>query len=451
MGIEFDGWQDGTGQLMLAKRIDGKLAHTIGGFGMSVCRQAGKTFLYGGSLFGLSQHYPGLLTIWTAHHSKTSGETFLAMQALAARSRIAPFIDQVYTGSGDEEIRFHNKSRILFGARERGFGRGVPGVDVLVSDEGQILSERALQNMLATLNTSQLGLHIYLGTPPTPENNSESWMRMRDEAWVGGAEAPMQIETEDMVWIEIGADDGADLDDLEQYAKANPSFPHRTPIESIMRLRRKLNDDGFRREALGLYDTDDASVFDVAKWNTLAVDDAEQPKRAALVLDISPDRRWSAISIAGNLIKNLDIETDIEAERILVLIKSVRGTDSVAKAIEDLAAEQDLFDIAITPGAARAVETDLTKLGIEYSIMTGTEVAAAYANLQEKIKSGGVAHIAQPELDFALINSKSRYLQTGESESFDRRGYSVDTSPAVAAACALYRFGLNDSPIPYIG
>ena len=36
----------------------------------------------------------------------------------------------LYTGSGDEEVRFTNGSRILFGARERGFGRGIAGVEI---------------------------------------------------------------------------------------------------------------------------------------------------------------------------------------------------------------------------------------------------------------------------------------------------------------------------------
>ena len=189
-------------------------------------------------------------------------ETFLAMQAFSMRSKIAPFIHKVYTGSGDEEIRFINGSRILFGARERGFGRGIPGVDILISDEGQILSMRAMQNMLATMNVSRFGLHVYAGTPPYEEDNCEVWLQMRDEALSGAST--------DMVWIEMGADDNADLDDEDQWRKANPSIPHRTPIESIRRLRQRLDDKGFKHEAMGVYDPDDAAVFDIARWATLA-------------------------------------------------------------------------------------------------------------------------------------------------------------------------------------
>lgn len=437
LGLEFDGWQDGAGKLLMAKREDGMLAHTVGGFGMSVCRQTGKTFFVAGSIFGLSVHFPGMLTIWSAHHAKTHNETFQSMQAFAERKAIAPFIRKVYTGSGDEEVRFLNGSRILFGARERGFGRGIPGVDCLVSDEAQILSERAMQNMLATMNTSQLGLHIYAGTPPTPTDNSESWMRMRDEAWVDGPLGPQVIYTEDLVWIEMGADDDADLDDYGQYAKANPSFPHRTPLASMQRLRRKLKDDGFRREALGIYDKQESSVFDIEKWSNLKDMEATAPRDAVIMVDISPDRRWSTIGVAG--------EYPDDEDRTLVMVHSLRGTDGVVPKIKELLADQDksILEVAIfAGGTARILKPDLERESIEFEEVTANEMAAAYGHLQEKIKSGLVVHVDQPELNMALEMTKTRFVQTGEAESFDRREYSVDVSPAVAAAGAVYRWGL---------
>jgi len=185
MGVEFDPWQHAAGRLILAKRSDGKFASMIGGVGMSLPRQVGKTYLVGAMVFALCILRPGLLVIWSAHHARTHGETFLAMQAFAKRSKVAAFIAQVFTGSGDEEIRFLNGSRILFGARERGFGRGIPGVDVIVSDEAQIMSDKALDAQLATMNTSLFGLAIFIGTPPRPDDPSEAFARMRAEAWAG--------------------------------------------------------------------------------------------------------------------------------------------------------------------------------------------------------------------------------------------------------------------------
>lgn len=431
LGVTFDPWQDGAGGLLLARGANGKLIHTVGGFGMCICRQTGKTFFFTGSLFGLCIERPGLLVIWSSHHSKTHNETFGSMQGFAKRLRVAPHIDKVYTGSGDEEVRFRNGSRILFGARERGFGRGIPGVDVLVSDEAQILSERAMQDMLATLNVSSLGLHIYAGTPPKPEDNSVVFTTMREEAWAG--------EVDDIVWIEFGADDDADLDDRVQYAKANPSYPHRTPIESILRLRRRLGEDGFRREGLGIWSREGA-VFDVGRWSALADRAVSPPQTASLMVDVSPDRAWSCVALAG----------DAPGERTLVIVNSIKGTTGVVPLIVKLQNERDIIDVAISSGAARLLEPDLVKAGIVYEKMSHNDLAAAYGAFQEAVKEGTVTHVDQQELNVAIANAKTRLLYSGETEAFDRRGQFVDISPAIAAAGAHYRFGLLAAPMPLI-
>lgn len=434
LGITLDRWQDGIAGLALGHRDNGELAHTVGGVGLCICRQAGKTHTLTCVMFGLCVRYPGLLAIWTSHHVKTNNETFMAIQGYTRRPRIQPFIDKVYTGSGDEAIVFRNGSRILFGARERGFGRGIAGVDVLMSDEAQILSQRAMQDMLATMNTSRLGLHVYAGTPPKPGDNSENFSRMRQEAILG--------EATDMVWIEFGADDGCeDIDDIEQWMKANPSVPHRTPVVSIRRLRRRLDDAGFRREALGLWDGEDVSVFDLARWtNDLCDTTVDIPTSAALVADVSPDRRYATIGIAGA----------VDGEKTLVMVQSMKGTLGVVPRIQKLQDERDIVDVAITSGAARALEPELVKKGIAYTKMSTTDMAASYATLQEAIKNGTIVHVGQLELDNAMSMARTRYWMTGEAEVFDRRGYSVDVSPAVAVAGALYRWGLQEAPMPML-
>lgn len=289
LGVTFDAWQDGCGRIILAERADGTLAVMVGGVGMSFPRQVGKTYLLTGLIFGLCLNKPGLLVIWSAHHARTHGETFLSMQAFCNRTRVAPYIEQVYTGSGDEEVRFHNGSRILFGARERGFGRGIPGVDILVMDEAQILSDKALENMLATLNTSKFGLQLYIGTPPKPEDVSEAFTRMRNEAIKG--------ESDESAWIECGAEPGSDIDDREQWAKANPSYPHRTPVQSILRLRKKLTPEGFLREGLGVWDDDDGDTsYLIPGWSDLVNASLFRP----VSLGISGDLDRTCLYLGGS-------------------------------------------------------------------------------------------------------------------------------------------------------
>jgi phage terminase large subunit-like protein len=426
MGIGFDEWQRGAGRLILSKTADGKYAATVGGVGMSLPRQVGKTYLIGAMAFALCILHPGLTVIWTAHHTRTAGETFLAMQGFARRQKIEPYIRDVFKGSGDEEVRFVNGSRILFGARERGFGRGFADVDVMVFDEAQKLGDRALDDMIATMNTALNPLPLFMGTPPKPEDQSEAFQRMRSEALSG--------ESTDLVWIECGADEGSDPDDRGQWVKANPSYPHRTPLTSMMRLRKKLTVDSWMREGLGIWDSNELRVFDMAAWSRLCRPDVEPPLRAALVVDVAPDRKWSCIGIAGKL-ETVDDTT-------LVLCHSAPGTDWVAPKVAELAAARKITEVAlVTSGQAKALQPDFVQLGIVFEKLTAQDMGAACAAFQEAVKSRRVAHVGQGELDTALVNARTRY--TGETEVWDRRDQSVDISPLVACSAAFYRWSLQ--------
>lgn len=286
LGESFDDWQQSVGKLALSKRADGSLATTIGGVGLSVPRQVGKTYLVSRMLFALCINQPGLLAIWTAHHSATHAETFLDMQAFAERSKVAPYIRRVYTGSGDEEVRFLNGSRILFGARDSGFGRGIPGVDIIVFDEAQILTERAIDAMVPTMNTSSIGLHFYIGTPPResdPPGPRETFTQMRADCLDGKAD--------DTVWVEFGADPGANPDDRRQWAKANPSFPHRTGANAMLRMQRKLG-DRFTCEGLGIWPKIIAAggALPFVDWMSLADPEAEIGRDLIFGLHVDEDR-----------------------------------------------------------------------------------------------------------------------------------------------------------------
>lgn len=441
LGISFDEWQKGAGRLILSKREDGKLAAMIGGACMSFPRQVGKTYLLAGLIFGLCVNKPGLLVIWSAHHSKTHGETFLSMQAFAQRHKIAPYIAQVYTGSGDEEVRFNNGSRILFGARERGFGRGIPGVDILVMDEAQILSDKALENMLATLNTSQFGLQLYIGTPPKPEDTSEAFSRMRKEA----LECIKNTKglSADLVWIECGADEDVESFDTKQYAKANPSFPHRTPIESILRLKKKLTKDGFRREAMGVWDKSALDVIDKDSWADLKDPTAAPPARVSLVIAVSQDLKWACIGAAG----------EIEDGRTLVMCFSMEGLGGVADKVAELRASRDIVSVKLAGPQSKALKPDLVKAGVEFDILSQTEMGGACTSFQKAVKRGkdarsALVHLGQGELDLAVENAQTRF--SGESEQWDRRDPKVDDSPLIACSGALYEWGLQEAPMPAI-
>lgn len=258
-GLGFDLWQDDLARLILARDASGEFVNKVDGVEVSIPRQVGKTYTVGALVFGLAAMLSEATMIWTAHHTRTSDETFLALQNLANRPGLSQYVSKVRAGNGKQALEFTSGSRILFGAREAGFGRGIPGVDLIVFDEAQILSQKALDAMVPTLNTSDLGLAIRIGTPPRPTDPAEAFIEFRRAALKG-----------DMVggtYVEIGAPDDADLSDRKVWARANPSFPRRTSEAAILRMRRQLGEESFRREGLGIWDDDSVkTAIDRTLW-----------------------------------------------------------------------------------------------------------------------------------------------------------------------------------------
>lgn len=432
LGISFRPWQPDVGRLILAKRADGKYAATIGGTGMSIPRQVGKTFLVGAIVFALCLLRPNLTVIWTAHRLRTAEETFGKMQTMARRKRIAPHILKVILGSGDEAILFRNGSRILFGARERGFGRGFDEVDVLIFDEAQILTENALDDMVPATNQSRQdtsALLLFMGTPPKPTDPGEVFTRMRTEALTG--------EDDDTGWVEFGADKGyvptpvpapLTAEDWRQVAKANPSYPTDTPREAILRMRKKLGADSFLREGLGIWDSGRASVFGEALW-----DATEKPRRpvdlevGALGVAVSIDGAFSAIVAAGS------------DEDGAVWVKPLRhgpGTSWVVEAAADLQHAHEAVVVIDGKGPGAVLVTALESERVRLLIAGTGEVLDACAQFETLVRDRLLFREPAPELDAAVQVAVKRTV--GDRWAWGRRKATGDISPLEAATLAAW-------------
>src|SRR5690606_20159313 len=266
MGVGFDRWQDGFAAAALGCRADGKYAATIGGVVASIPRQTGKTFTVGNLLIALALEFSAMRIVWTSHHNRTTTNTFRSMQGMVRKPRVAKHLapNGVRTANGEQEIRFANGSIIMFGAREHGFGRGMDAVDVLVFDEAQILGLKALEDMVPATNQARHphgALVFFIGTPPRPFDDGAAFTAKRTRALSGDAG--------DMLYVEIGAPTDAESDDREAWAAMNPSYPHRTPEESMLRMRENIPDEAsWRREAMGIWDELDLvrSVVNLDIW-----------------------------------------------------------------------------------------------------------------------------------------------------------------------------------------
>jgi hypothetical protein len=263
---------------------------------LSIPRQVGKTFDVGGVVFADSIINPGTTTVWTAHRFKVARESFNEMRGWAKTSLLKAHIDydDITTAAGNECIPFRNGSRIVFAARERGAIRGFTKVRRLVLDEAQILTEHALADLAPTQNQAVNPQLILMGTPPKPTDPGEVFTRLRLEALDGVSDG--------VLYVEFAAPKDADPDDRDAWRIANPSFPRRTPEKAIMRLRKLLSDEDFKREALGIWDDRQHhwQVISEAAW--VAALDPRSTIAGRLALAVTsqrPDRAWVAITASG--------------------------------------------------------------------------------------------------------------------------------------------------------
>lgn len=305
-GDSFDEWQRGIGQVALAKREGGEYAATVGGITLSIPRQVVKTFLIGRIVFALCTIFPGLTVLWSAHRTRTASKTFGSLRGFAGRKSVAPYIKSIRAVNGEQEIHFLNGSVIMFGARESGFGRGFDEIDIEVFDEAQILTEKALEDMVAATNQSRHpagALLFFMGTPPRPVDPGEVFKaRRRESLEVKEAILKGEDVESNAVYIEFSADSDADPDDREQWALANPSYPLHTPLRSMMRLRKNLpSDASWRREALGIWDEDQAGkrAITPAQWAAIGVQEAPTEGVRFFGVAFSPD--GSRLALGGAL------------------------------------------------------------------------------------------------------------------------------------------------------
>lgn len=418
MGLTFDRWQDDLGRLIMARKASGLLAADM--CAMSISRQSGKTYLLGALVFALCVKTPNVTAIWTAHRTRTAAETFKNMQALARRDKIAPHIARVSLARGEESVNFTNGSRILFGARERGFGRGFAGVDVLIFDEAQILSESAMDDMVPATNAAPDPLILFAGTPPKPTDPGEVFTALRSDAMSG--------EVEEITYVEFSADRGADLDDRTQWRRMNPSYPHRTSERAILRMRKALGDDSFRREAMGIWDefTVHQPVVKPARW--------------AELVDVGPDAgvKPSAIAVDMSHARDISIAAAWAEESSTHLEEVWAGIDTAA-AIDWIAdkAGRRIPVVVDSVGPAASLVPELRARKVSVRLSNGADMSRACGLFENAVNSDALTHAGQKTIADALVGARKRPIRDAGGWGWDRRDPAVQIHPLVAATLAL--------------
>lgn len=441
MGIGFDPWQQGASRLILGKDCNGKYAATVGGVVWSIPRQVGKTFTVGSLLIAMCIEFPGLKVLWTAHRTRTATDAFRAMQGMVKRRRVRAHLmpnrsNGIRTANGEQEIAFRNGSIIMFGAREQGFGRGFTEIDVEVFDEAQILGSKALEDMIAATNQARHphgALLFYLGTPPRPEDPSEAFTEKRRKALTGAAENH-HCKADNLIYIEFSADPDSDPDDRSQWPIMNPSYPLRTPIESMLRLRENLpGDEAWNREGRGIWDSDAPNgVFKAGAW-LHAGREGGVPPPAALGISSDLDQEWLSLGAASS---GLGYEPGLGygAASHVGSVLRYRVDELAGFVVEVRRIQEEYGGIPVAmdaKGPASFLIPELEQAGVVLTRMSLEDCVQACADMRTSVDAGGTEHGNYTDLNNAV--EAAGWRRVGK-----RRVFAARTSPIDALEAAAY-------------
>ena len=414
IGWRFDPWQDAVGRMILGKRDGGTWAADLSI--LSIPRQVGKSYLLGCIIFALCLLNPKLRVIWTSHHTATTEEMFEAMKDLAQHKKVAPYVVKCIALQGSRwRIQFRNGARIDFGARSQGFGRGKAKVGVLVLDEFQHITSRALANLAPTTNQADNPLILCAGTPPGPEVSGEAFTMRRKAALEGLAD--------DAVYVEFSADSDAELDDRRQWAKANPSFPKRTPERALLLLRKVLDEEDFRREALGIWDevSRHAPIVAPSVWKDL---ESTGPELSVAPTAVGVDMSHGGdISIAGCW----------RGDRPHV--EELWAGSSLLDAVEYLKVDCEGIDVVIDAASPAAQMVPMLQGRVRRT--TAGDMGNACLLFETYANTEGLTHSGQDSVTRALKSACKRPIGDAGKWGLDRRDSTSTIYPLVAVVLAL--------------
>lgn len=432
LGVPMDRWQAGVLQLTLAQADDGTFLCRVDGITLSTCRQVGKTHTFGWLFFALAIRFPGLNLVWTAHHEDTTVETFENMAEMAAEPMVASHILKVRRAKPTWSIIFRNGSRIRFAARERGFGRGKAGIDVIMFDEGQILSQSAVENMTAATNVSAIGIKIFVGTPPRPFDKSQVFKRKRYNALHQVVGVPFRG-----AYIELSAPSDSDWRDDEATRVANPAYAlGRVPQDAIDSLRSDLGEDSYRREGMGIWDSDLVdTAIDMDAWEKTGIEADDVPGDvAAYAVDISFDK----LVVIGVLAKHPDGRSHLELSQADYAFQ----LDGVVQWFTARARRRPIAILSGNSNNAPLIEK-LRAAGMNVIEVNPNGWASASAGLQAGVHDKRITHpkTGQEMLDAAVATSTIRQYGTQGGWAFNLSKTPVPVGPLVVAALAFQQGG----------
>ena len=451
-------WQQLVADVALEVDPDtGRLAYRK--IALTVPRQSGKTTLLLASMvhralgFGDRQRI-----IYTAQtrlkaRQKWEDDHLVALEHSPFAALMLPTRKQI----GQEAIRWRNGSL---------HGLEAPSEDAA---HGEVLDQGVIDEAFA-----QVDARVEQGMKPAMLTRPEPQLWVLSTAGKAKASSPYlwgEIEagrlaveagiTSGMAYFEWSAPSEADPADLATWYGCMPALG-RTITEEAIRAdyeswvaKGGLNE--FRRGYLNQWVDETPAewlVIGQAAWQTICDPRSEIVDQPAFAVDMTPDRTWASIGVAGCRADGL---------RHVEVAEHRRGAAWVVPWLKERVDRADRWSpcaIVIAPsGPAGSLIAEAEAAGLEILKPGVPEIAGAAGAFYDGAGANPLVdepawlrHLGQPELDLAVAGAVRRDL--GDRWLWARKGVSVDLSPLPAVTLALWGHALrghltDDDPTPF--
>lgn len=416
---------------------------------------------------------------WSAHELRTSLNAQTELYETIENSSLSKYLPAtknagLYDQNGKERIELTTEQKVWFQTRTRDGGRGL-GKPKVIIDEAFKFKKRTAGALLPILLAQHHPQLLRGSSAPSLDEDAEDLRDVIDRGrgrkspemsyieWLAQHEAckdPDCLHPKDA--LERGLD--CALDRVHLLLQANPTVDRddrgqpldtgRITIRTLRNLRQELAPSEYMRECLGWMDdpNDGAGppAINVRTWTSNALVDMEAaaPKRAALVIDVAPDRSRTSIGVAG------PHEGD---DRVLLMTHTKPGFEWVVPQLVKMrdSGKLEILEVSLHPtGQAGVLLAPLKAAGFKLTTkpveeaapgslrhLTSSDVGRGCATIQHGVIEQRIVHLKQDEVTEAIAVARTRTLPS-EAETWDRREQAFEISPVVAMATALHRYDL---------
>ena len=422
-GLDLLEWQDLIMKGWLSKNEVGRwAAQTCGG---SVARQNGKTLglVVPRCIYGMVAN--GEQVIYTSHLQKTSTETFESIAGFFDQKKLKPYVKDIKTALGREQVILNNGARIKFLARTRNGGRGQHG-DLLIFDEALELDADSQASFLPAISASNNPQTVYVSTPPTAKSDCGVFREIRNRALSG--------ESERTAWFEWSVDEIGDVKDKERWYATNPSLGVLIQEQTIEAECEQMDADTFARERLGWWSktiTEQREyVIDEADWQACKIDNPSKDGTVVYAVKFSPD---GAVGTLAACHKTEDCVP------FVYVVDSRSMASGLSWFVDNLAQRSDKAAQIVIDGQsnAQALTDQLLDRGVAHKVIrrpsTG-DVIAANSAFVNAVKERKLTHYGQPALDDSATKTAKRKIGNHGGFGF---ATTEDADATLVEACAL--------------